>query len=951
MNKEIENFISKYSVRIKIDNTPNGSAVIIPMPSENYDYIITAKHCLVSDDVLLDNISIDFWNTKEGKFHETPLNIDNTQILFRKDENLDLAIIVVQKVELTQFLQEDNSILISSDFSEQNKDFFFRGFPKGMDNEPHNQPCQYSGSDANCLKLSASRLETNDTGANANADGFSGSGVWFKYQSKFYLSSIVLEFNKALPTFNTLKISKVNEILGNYSEYKNIELTDVISQNKLPTLLTPITKREDPKGKFNLHFRSEFSSFIGRTKEMEFLRDFTNDEGIIKWTYIVGRGGIGKSRLLLEFSKEIKHEGWEIKYSVSLKEYNHNNIANNTFFIIDSENITINAIKEFLSETLQNDISHKVRIVFISRFLPLEFIENIIANPVCSLHFFGNNDEGVYIEGLNDSEYITLIRSIIDNKVVDITIENDELIHFQKKLDPFKRPIFAILIGLSLADNEDISNWITTDLLNYYYSSEYLKCKEIIVKNDILDKHLNLIALLFIIKKPYDKVTIDILDLEKGWLPNKEEFNENFLLNFFEKIPNSSRRESIYPDIIANYFILRRFSILNDSIIYGQKEIIEIINWIQKRSHSPIKAVYVKPNEVPQLTDDSMGMCLFNFNRLILQDFPEHDLISIIIEASRSDVKNFYDGHQTTSSLIVDFMRTTSNISKLYAYERNLSMLDSNHNNVVLNVMRGKYELIRNGLDIDRCYSEIRKASDDFEINPWDGNMYFAKHYVDENDPPHNFYEEATLIQEFAKKEKDNNKEIIIWVGIPHVEAEAIEFIILNKLNISIYTHKQLLDRLSYLSHKWTDPEIRYMFLNVLADTNLYSQSEIINKFNTITKELLRTPKQVHRINVSAIIVDCFFVVIRYFYGQKQFQFVDYFYNELMGYIIYNEINKKSIIAVIKFMRHNKSLFDEAFIAKESLLCKLLFQYSQELKRFFPINATNIKDFIIPKHQ
>ena len=937
MTEEIENFISKYSVRISISDTPNGSAIIIPMPTGEYDYVITAKHCLIEKEkgILYENISIDFWNESEGVFYDNSLQINHKQIILPKNDDLDLALIVLKKTDSSSFFQKGNESFSCGDSLSSQKDFFFRGFPKGMDNEPHNQPCQYSSSDTNYLKLSASQLETNDTGANANADGFSGSGVWFKYQSRFYLTSIVKDFNKALPTFKTIKINKVNEILGAYSEYKNIELIDVISQNKLPTLLTPITKREDPKGKFNLHFRSEFSSFIGRTKEIEFLRDFTNDEGIIKWTYIVGRGGIGKSRLLLEFSKEIKHEGWEIKYFDSFKEYNHTNLTDNTFFIIDSENITINAIKEFLKETLQNDISHKVRIVFISRFLPLEFIENIIANPLCSLHFFGNNDEGVCIEGLNDSEYIKLIRSIIDNKVVDITIEDDELIHFQKKLDPFKRPIFAILIGLSLADNEDISNWITTDLLNYYYSNEYLKCKEIIVENDILDKHLNLISVLFIIKKPYDEVTLEILDLKKGWLPNKEEFNENFLVHFFEKIPNSGRRESIYPDIIANYFILKRFSILSKLTIYGLKEVTEIINWIRERSHYPIKEVYVKPNEVPQITDDSMGMCLHNFNRLILQDFPEHDLISVILEASRSDVKKFYDGHQTTSSLIVNFMNTTNNISKLYAYERNLSMLDSNHENVVLNVMRGRYALIRNSLDIDRCYSEIRRASDDFEKNPWDGNKYFSKNYVDENDPPHDFYEEAILIQEFSKKEKDVNKEIIIWVGVPHVEAEAIEFIISNKLNISTHTYLQLLDRLSFLSHKWTNPEIRYIYLKVLTNTNLYSQSEIINNINGVIRELLKTPKQVHRINVSAIIVDCFFVVIRYFYSQKQFQVVFYFYDILMGYVKNIEKNKENRIAIVKFMRYNKSLFDEAFVAKESSLCNLLLQCSRGLQSFF----------------
>ena len=45
------------------------------------------------------------------------------------------------------------------------------------------------------------------------------------------------------------------------------------------------------------------------------------------------------------------------------------------------------------------------------------------------------------------------------------------------------------------------------------------------------------------------------------------------------------------------------------------------------------------------------------------------------------------------------------------------------------------------------------------------------------------------------------------------------------------------------------------------------------------------------------------------------------------------------------------SVLLEAFIAKELLLCKLLFHYSQELKSFFPINTINIEDFIVPQYQ
>ena len=138
------------------------------------------------------------------------------------------------------------------------------------------------------------------------------------------------------------------------------------------------------------------------------------------------------------------------------------------------------------------------------------------------------------------------------------------------------------------------------------------------------------------------------------------------------------------------------------------------------------------------------------------------------------------------------------------------------------------------------------------------------------------------------------------------------------------------------------------MFLNVLANTNLYSQPAIIDKFYTVIRELLKTPKQVHRINVSAIIVDCFFVVIRYFYSQKQFQAVFYFYESLMEYIIRIETSKKNRIATVRFMKYNKSFFDEAFAAQELPLCKLLLQCNRGLQSFFPINETDIKDFVVP---
>ena len=90
-----------------------------------------------------------------------------------------------------------------------------------------------------------------------------------------------------------------------------------------------------------------------------------------------------------------------------------------------------------------------------------------------------------------------------------------------------------------------------------------------------------------------------------------------------------------------------------------------------------------------------------------------------------------------------------------------------------------------------------------------------------------------------TKKEKES----IIWVAILHVEAMTINLIISNRIIMSGHNNLQLFDRIEFLSQKWTDPEIIFILLNILTTQNLYSQSEIINRINTFSKKLFKTPK------------------------------------------------------------------------------------------------------------
>jgi len=55
---------------------------------------------------------------------------------------------------------------------------------------------------------------------------------------------------------------------------------------------------------------NKFVPMMGREPYMEKLRDFCNEPAATKWMVITGDGGMGKTRLAMEFAREMKGSGW-----------------------------------------------------------------------------------------------------------------------------------------------------------------------------------------------------------------------------------------------------------------------------------------------------------------------------------------------------------------------------------------------------------------------------------------------------------------------------------------------------------------------------------------------------------------------------------------------------------------------------------------------------------------
>ena len=67
-----------------------------------------------------------------------------------------------------------------------------------------------------------------------------------------------------------------------------------------------------PKAANRFMYDSHYIPFVGRTQELEQLQAFCRDAGQISWWVVVGPGGMGKSRLLYEFTNSQRADGWEV---------------------------------------------------------------------------------------------------------------------------------------------------------------------------------------------------------------------------------------------------------------------------------------------------------------------------------------------------------------------------------------------------------------------------------------------------------------------------------------------------------------------------------------------------------------------------------------------------------------------------------------------------------------
>ncbi len=117
-------------------------------------------------------------------------------------------------------------------------------------------------------------------------------------------------------------------------------------------------------------YDSDCVAFIGREKELAQLQEFCRNPEKISWWAVTGPGGIGKSRLIYEFTNRQKNDGWKICW---LKHSDYDNLLHWTppvdrcIIVADDVQAHLQTIGHWIESVSVSPRSEKLRIILLER--------------------------------------------------------------------------------------------------------------------------------------------------------------------------------------------------------------------------------------------------------------------------------------------------------------------------------------------------------------------------------------------------------------------------------------------------------------------------------------------------------------------------------------------------------------------------------------------------------
>ncbi len=235
----------------------------------------------------------------------------------------------------------------------------------------------------------------------------------------------------------------------------------------------PISK---PEHRFM--YDSGYIGFTGRAKELEQLMDFCQNPKQISWWAVTGPGGMGKSRLVYEFTEARKKEGWKIVWlnqNIYPRLLDWPLPVDQCILVADDVQSYLQAIGEWISSVSKKKRSEKLRVLLLERegedlssakWAEMMQVDEPYDDTISSMCYCS---DFLQLEPLSDDELKAVMTdfAVASGKVLNNDGLMERLLVTLQEVDKnLQRPIYALAIVDAWCDGKDPTRWDKEQILN-----------------------------------------------------------------------------------------------------------------------------------------------------------------------------------------------------------------------------------------------------------------------------------------------------------------------------------------------------------------------------------------------------------------------------------------------------------------------------------------------------
>ena len=385
---------------------------------------------------------------------------------------------------------------------------------------------------------------------------------------------------------------------------KLLEETDNETYQKLPYHITALKDKPDiPVNPFV--YDAGFIPFTGRTEELNQLRAFCETEGKLKWWAVTGAGGSGKSRLVYEFTEQMKQQGWFVRY-LETSDYadltQFDSLPQKTIVVADYVQAYLTEIGRWLEHLQHINRSTPIRILLIERdgkSCEDSSWGELFVTSLKSQKFVQNDryqSEFLELQPMKEQELQQIMEDYTEKSGRKLPQEqSDQLLQILQRVDEgLYRPLYALFIADAWMNDENPTHWDKNRILEYVIQKEnsYYHQKANLLAGEHNKRLCNTLDDIRTVATIHRDITITELSecYPKIWanlqkqtedIPSVE--SEQDFLKQVGYSQDASTISAIRPDLMGEYYVLKQIiqpNKLDLLFINGWDENLQIVDFL-----------------------------------------------------------------------------------------------------------------------------------------------------------------------------------------------------------------------------------------------------------------------------------------------------------------------------------------------------------------------------------